>query len=306
MNSAIQLPGGSSDPLSPPAGGGFRGRLLARWPWLPYVLPLAVFMGLTSLEPKAPSPAAAAAAPIASPADDAVATAVDSTPDASQPAPADKQSDPWTSRLGLPLAYRDYPLVYTAKIALSIAALWLVWPAYRQFPWRASWLSVAVGVAGVVIWVGLGHFELERRLLPASLLEWIGAAGRRSGFNPLVEMADQPLAAYGFLAIRFLGLALIVPVIEEFFLRAFVMRLVIHERWSEVPFGTVNLVAVLVGTLVPMAMHPGELAASCVWFSMITWLMVRTRNIWDCVIAHSVTNLLLGVYAVTFNQWQFL
>jgi hypothetical protein len=32
--------------------------------------------------------------------------------------------------------------------------------------------------------------------------------------------------------------------------------------------------------------------------------MVRTKNIWDCVAAHVVTNFLLGMYVVTQNQWQ--
>ena len=36
---------------------------------------------------------------------------------------------------------------------------------------------------------------------------------------------------------------------------------------------------------------------------MVTWLMVRTRNIWDCVAAHAVTNVLLGIYVVASQQW---
>jgi membrane protease YdiL (CAAX protease family) len=39
---------------------------------------------------------------------------------------------------------------------------------------------------------------------------------------------------------------------------------------------------------------------------MVTWLMVKTRNIWDCVVAHAVTNLLLGVYVVATGQWQLM
>jgi hypothetical protein len=33
--------------------------------------------------------------------------------------------------------------------------------------------------------------------------------------------------------------------------------------------------------------------AAAVWLSLDTWLMVRTRKIWDCVAAHAVTNLLV-------------
>ena len=35
---------------------------------------------------------------------------------------------------------------------------------------------------------------------------------------------------------------------------------------------------------------------------MITWLMLRTRNIWDCVAAHAITNLILGIYVVVVGH----
>ncbi len=28
-------------------------------------------------------------------------------------------------------------------------------------------------------------------------------------------------------------------------------------------------------------MHPAELLAAAVWFTLITWLMFKTKNIWD-------------------------
>jgi len=34
--------------------------------------------------------------------------------------------------------------------------------------------------------------------------------------------------------------------------------------------------------------------------------MIRTRNLWDCVVAHAVTNLLLGLYVVHSGQWHLV
>ena len=89
----------------------------------------------------------------------------------------------------------------------------------------------------------------------------------------------------------------VVPLVEEFFLRGFVMRLVMERDWWDVPFGKASGLAIVLGTVLPMSYHP-ELLAAAVWFSMITWLMLRTRNIWDCVAAHAITNLILGIYVV--------
>ncbi|HEY4313127.1 MAG TPA: CAAX prenyl protease-related protein [Pirellulales bacterium] len=267
-------------PNSPAANAGWRDTLLAAYPWLGFVLPLVVFLAMTSFEPTPP------------------------------PAPAEAGSVEQTAEpsgwFGLNVPYSAYPYVYTLKVALSIAAIAFVWPTYRQFPFKLSPLAFVVGAVGVVIWVGICHLQLEQRILPAIRLGSLLGSGQRSAFNPLVELAAQPAWAWGFLTIRFIGLALVVPVIEEFFLRGFLMRACVSENWPAVPFGTVNLLAVAAGTVVPMAMHPGELFAALIWFSMVTGLMVLTRNIWDCVAAHATTNLLLGIYVVVWNQWHLM
>ena len=163
-------------------------------------------------------------------------------------------------------------------------------------------------MVGVVAWIGLCHLKLEPKILAPLGLDGFLPGGERPGYNPFdpENLADQPAWAWTFLAIRFFGLAVVVAVIEEFFLRGFVLRFVVAQNWWKVPFGTVTPLVVVLGTAIPMAMHPGELLASLVWFSMITWLMVRTRNIWDCVAAHGVTNLLLGIYVVVYDQWQLM
>jgi CAAX protease family protein len=242
-----------------------------------FLLPFIVYMLVGSFEPRPPKP------PLILP---------------------DGGSRPAANQNWFGLEYRHYPAVYTVKIVLTIAAMVFVCPGYRQFPPRVSALAIVVGMVGVVLWIGLCHLQLERRLLTPLGLEKMLGLGERPAFNPLAELAETPAWAYTFLAIRFAGLALIVPVIEEFFLRGFVMRYAVREDWWAVPFGKVTPLAAVVGTAVPMLMHPGELLAAFVWFSLVTWLMIRTKNIWDCVAAHAVTNLLLGIYVVTQHEWQ--
>jgi uncharacterized protein len=255
-----------------------RTRLLARHPWLLFVLPFAVYMLVGSLEPAAPKAVANAKA-------------------------ADAEAAPAAALSSLGIRYQHYPIIYTAKIALTIAAMSFVAPGYgRRF--RISPLAPLVGVIGVVLWIWICSLHLEPKLLDPFGLGWIIGSGERPAYNPLEQLAATPILAYAFLAIRFLGLAVIVPIIEEFFLRGFVMRFATQEKWWEVPFGTASPTALVAGTLVPMLMHPAELLAAAVWFSLVTWLMLRTKNIWDCVAAHAVTNLLLGIYVVTFHQWQ--
>jgi CAAX prenyl protease-like protein len=242
-------------------------RRLATLAWIPFLLPFVVFMLLGTLEP---------------------------TPDKPR------------ELLGLAIPYSAYPLIYAIKIALTTLTLLAVWPGYRQFALRVSPLSALVGIVGVVLWIGICKLGLESRLLRPLGLGSIIDLGQRSAFNPLEYWRDEPRLAYGFLAVRFWGLAIVVPIVEEFFLRGFVMRFVIAPDWSKVPFGTLTPGAIAAGTLVPMALHPGELLAAAVWFTLLTWLMFKTKNIWDCVAAHAVTNLLLGAWVLSSGDWYFL
>ena len=277
----------------PAAGPQPRGRvaLLRRHRWVTFLLPLVIYMLLNGLEP--------------------VPDKVQDAGKVDQSAPLQSTPDQDEGRSWLPrVPYEYYPIVYTVKIILTVAAIVLVLPGYREFPFRVSPLALLVGAVGIVIWVGLCRLDQEYGLLKSLLepvrLERIIAFGTRSGFNPLDRLQDNPAWAWGFLAIRFLGLAAVVPLIEEFFLRGFLMRFVVDAKWWEVPMGKVNTWAVVLATAVPVLMHPAELLAAAVWFSMVTWMYLKTRNIWDCVVAHAVTNLLLGIYVVATGEWQLM
>jgi membrane protease YdiL (CAAX protease family) len=254
--------------------------VLARHRWLPFVMPLAVYLVVGSLEPTS-------------------------------------QSQPGGASIGLAIPYSAYPLVYTAKIALTLAAIALVFPTYIQFKPRVGIVAAAVGVVGGGVWIALCRLQLEQQLLQPVLenlrpaMEKIGlgsllTAGQRPGFNPLEHLAHRPGWAWGFLAIRLFGLVAVVPLVEEFFYRGFLMRFVVRADWWNVPPGTVNAAAIVLAIVVPMAMHPGELIAAAVWFGAIAWLYGYTKSIWDCVAAHALTNLVLGGYVLASGQWRLM
>jgi membrane protease YdiL (CAAX protease family) len=288
---------------------------LSRYPWATFLLPMIVFMVLSTFEPTPP--------PNFKPGDAKNIAELRANLERAEALAA--TSEGWLPKF----SYQAYPWIYTAKLALVVLAMIAVLPGYRTFPWRVSFLSVVVGVLGVVLWVVICDLRIEPKIFgpvdhflgtvrnyvpglmdrepPSIGLMGMLGTGERSAYNPMLYMSDQPALAWLFLVIRFIGLALVVPVIEEFFLRGFLMRLVVHDQWWQVPFGTPTRAALVVGTAVPMMMHlSGEMFAAFVWFSLVSWLMVRTRNIWDCVVAHGVTNFLLGVYVVMFNQWQLM
>lgn len=268
-----------------PAGPDIRRQLLA------FVLPFVVYMVLQTLEPEPVVPTADGAAALEGGNFDDVDVA------------SDEVTTTW---LGIAIPGRYYPAMYTLKVLVTLGVLLFFLPLYLRWPLRVSPLAIGVGAVGVVLWVVCAWLDPTARWI-ASLGEdhWLASllgGGERPAYNPLGVLGPTA-AGYGFLAIRLFGLALLVPVIEEAFLRAFLMRYVMHDNWTEIPFGVVNRMAVAAGILVPVLYHPEHLAA-LVWFSLVTWLMVRTKNFWDCVAAHAVTNLLLGIWVVTTGSWE--
>ncbi len=245
-------------------------RQAARWfqedSWLAFVLPLAIFLLVGALEPTADTPGG--------------------------------------QSLGLAIGYAYYPWVYTSKIILTLAVLVLFCPAYRGLKARLTPLAVMVGLVGAAAWIALARLRLEQKLASAVGLGWFDV-GTRSAFNPFQEIGC-PTAAWAFLAIRFFGLVVVIAAAEELFLRGYVLRLIVDEQWWRVPIGQITRASAIAGTLLPMFMHPQELFAAAVWFSLVTWLMTRTRSIWDCVLAHGLTNLCLGLYAVFSGHWELL
>lgn len=262
--------------------------IFGRRHWLPFVLPLLVYMLSGQLEPVPPS--ANLPAPPTGETDSAPADA------------ADNQDTAAESGFGLP--YTWYPLVYTARILLTLAVMALALPAYRLFPFRVSPMAIGVGIVGIVVWVGVCSLALEQRFILPALSGLLGESGGRAAYNPLEQLGQRPAALAGFLAVRFLGLALVVPIIEEFFLRGFLVRFVQQAQWWKLPIGAAGAVGWLAVIVYAAASHPGEMFAAVLWFSLVTWLVARTGNIWDAVAAHAVTNLLLGVYVLWSGDWR--
>jgi CAAX prenyl protease-like protein len=192
-----------------------------------------------------------------------------------------------------------YPITYTIAAGATLIAMLIVSPGYRRIPFRVTWLGVGVGIVGIFVWIGLWYLDKEFLGLSA-----IFTKHSRAAFNPLAELEDNPRWMYQFLAIRIAGLVLLVPVAEEFFLRGFLMRYIDDIDWDEIPLGLAGKGSIFGVIAYGVLAHPGEMLAAAAWFGLVTWLYLRTRNIWDCVVAHGITNLLLGIYVLAWGAWE--
>lgn len=195
----------------------------------------------------------------------------------------------------------SYIVLVGVQVAVAIGLLTFFGKIYQQhFPFRFSFWSIIVGTVGVVAWILICELNIERQLFQAVGLTSL--AETRPAFNPFESIEEMNSRAL-FLIMRFTLLALLVPIVEELFLRGWLIRWFQDPNWESLELKSISGWYLLVPSVYGVLTHPSEAVAAFVWFGMVTWLMKRTGHFWDCVIAHAVTNLLLGIYILQFSAW---
>jgi uncharacterized protein len=208
-----------------------------------------------------------------------------------------------------------YPASYVAKTLLVTGVLYLLWPRYTPIRWNGLWLGVIVGCIGVVQWVGMQLWLQDAwpavvggaGFLPAGVREFL--AGQ---FQPPDEVFD-PTAVFGstgtlfaWYAVRMAGAVLLVPVMEELFWRDWAWRTAINfDHFKRVQVGEWHWRAFVIVAFAVGLVHGHWWLTSIVWAAMIGALLVYTRSLGACIVAHAVTNLLLAVYVLRTGDWAF-
>jgi uncharacterized protein len=181
--------------------------------------------------------------------------------------------------------------LYPIKTVFVAAALIYYWRALPSLIPAAPLLSMAVGVVGVVLWIGLDPIlvHYDQPLI---------------GRNPFqLYPTNEAWLLFGF---RLAGISLVVPVMEELFWRGFLMRWLIKEDFTSVPLGTYQHLSFWVTTALFAVVHGSEWPLAVVAGVLYGAWFVRTKRLGDIMLAHGVTNLLLALYCLITNDWHFL
>jgi len=196
-----------------------------------------------------------------------------------------------------------YPAAYAVLATVTALTLWWFLPKANRsqlfsFHWNVGW-GVLVGAIGIFYWILMSHLHLEK-WLTQGLPVWMQVSDRAS-FNPL-ENLTSPAAKAGFLFVRLVGIAILVPLAEELFWRAFLLRWTIDPEWQKIPMGSFTWQSCLTVTLLFTLAHP-EWFAAAGYCLMINGLLYWKRDLWLCIVAHAVSNLLLVFYVLQTGHW---
>lgn len=135
--------------------------------------------------------------------------------------------------------------------------------------------------------------------------ELFGFAPRTDGFHPHF-FGNEGAAYWGNLLARFARMVIVVPLVEELFWRGFLLRFCVRDQFQDVPFGTFTWRSFLIVTVAFCFEHTRpDWAAALLTSALYNGVAYWTRSLLACVVAHAVTNLLLGLYILKTQQWGF-
>ena len=188
----------------------------------------------------------------------------------------------------------DLRLIYAVSTLLVGGLLLWWWREYGELA-RQNWPTV--GELGLAIVVGLAVFGLWIALDAP----WMVIGKPSSSFVPL-DANGAPL--WPLIAVRWIGATLLVPVMEELFWRSFLMRWVQSPVFEAVDPRRVGPKAIVLSTFVFVLAHTLWLAAAVAGLAYAL-LYRQTGKLWVAVIAHAVTNGVLGIWVVRTGNWAF-
>jgi CAAX prenyl protease-like protein len=190
-----------------------------------------------------------------------------------------------------------YPVPQWARFVIEAAVILAVSrPALTKPPTRPA-LSILLGVGVFVIWIGPDLIYPAWRALP---LFSNAVTGHAVATTTIPQRHD-----IWFLVFRVLISVAAVPILEELFWRGFLMRWLTGRDFRSVPLGAWSAEAFWIVALLFASEHGPYWDVGLVTGVIYNWWMMRTRNLWDCIVAHAVTNACLAAWVIGAGQWQY-
>lgn len=184
--------------------------------------------------------------------------------------------------------------MYLAKMLVGAWCIWEMRTLVPEMKWSFSWEGVVAGVLVFALWVGLDPYYPKPEFLFKGGNPW----------NPLKEFADNPMMGWFFVGVRTLGSALIVPPIEEACYRSFLYRYFVKVDFRAMPLNRLHWLSLIVTSAIFGFVHyqwlPGVLCGL-----IYQGVVLRKNRLGDAMLAHGITNFLLGIYIPARAAWQF-
>ncbi len=184
-----------------------------------------------------------------------------------------------------------------ARVILLSAVCYVCWPRELSVRPIRPLLSIAVGAVVFLLWIA------PDALIPGYRQ---GAMFSNSVFGHLhSSLRPSEVQSSWVLTWRTIRAVAIVPIVEELFWRAWLMRWLINSDFRRVPLGAYGALAFWATAILFASEHGPYWDVGLITGIVYNWWIVRTKSVADCIVAHAITNALLSGYVIVTAQWQY-
>jgi CAAX protease family protein len=211
-----------------------------------------------------------------------------------------------------------YVAPFGAVIALlAVGPLLPLSPLAEQVVWILVMTAVLVGVARPVLDFRIRSWGGSLLLGVAVFAIWIGPDRIFPGYhthwlftNPVTgsvaaTLPESSRGDWAVLTLRTLRAAVFVPIAEELFWRAWLMRWIVSQDFTKVPLGAWSARAFWIVAVLFAVEHGALWDVGLAAGILYNGWMVRTKSLGDVILAHGITNAVLSAYVMFAGQWQY-
>jgi CAAX prenyl protease-like protein len=208
---------------------------------------------------------------------------------------------PFAVFMGLIALHSIYSLPDLADqiLRVTVVSLVLIFVARPVIDLRAPrWpVSLLIGAAVFLIWIAPDlafpgyrhHLLFENRILGAP--------------TPGLSVTSQTQPAV--LALRAVRAVILVPIVEELFWRAWLMRWIIAPDFEKVPLGKYTAMSFWAVALLFASEHGSYWDVGLVAGVIYNAWMVKSKSLGDLILTHAVTNACLSAYVIAAGKWEY-
>ena len=236
---------------------------------------------------------------------------------------------PFITWLTLMVWIDDPVLSYNLRTIICIIIIFIFkpWKYYPSFELKYLPISILTGIIVFLLWIcfeapwTIANFPLiaewydrifvdftkpfairelyegiDNKIVPYMIID----SGEFKGYN----FYDPLVTGWINFSIHMIGTSFVIAIIEEFFYRSFVYRWMQSHPFQNVGLNKIHWPLLITVSLFFCISHV-EWGVAIICGIIFGLLYIKTKNIWSSVIAHGITNFLLGIYVVRFDAYHF-
>lgn len=175
--------------------------------------------------------------------------------------------------------------LYPLKVAALLVACVTFGSAYRKTEWGLSGRALLNGCAVFLLWIAFPPPHAES-----------------AGSLPMSLQGLAPFSVGIWLFCRIIGSVVLVPLVEEFAFRGYLMRRIAAQNFEAVSFARCSWISVVLSSCLFGLLHGRWLAGTLAGLSYS--LAARRRDrLSDAVVAHATTNALIAADVLYCGAW---